>query len=163
MHALAAPVLDSPGLQRYGFPELVYGANPAAGAMFSYAVEGAYYERLVTVFCRIVCDANVADREVIVEYRDAGGNRYAIGGAATTIQATETGDYFFSAFLGEDIFTVDGSVCAPLPPLVLPPTHTVRIYVTNIQATDQLSRIRFVRERFYTSPGPAVNGPHPGA
>jgi hypothetical protein len=159
VHSLDAPVLDAPVLVRYGIPELVYGAQPAAAADFVGTVDGSFYARLVSVFCRLVADANVASREVVVEYRNAADERFALAGAATTLTAGQTGDYFFSAFLSTDIFTVDGSALAPLPPLMLVPTFDFRIHVVNAQVGDQLSMIRYVQERFYTTDTPSLVAP----
>jgi hypothetical protein len=156
---LAQPVLDSPPLVRYGLPELIEAASPAAGADFTATVDGNYFVRLVSVFCRIVCSADAASREVVVEYQTAEGNRFALTGAATTITAGLTGDYFFSSSLGEDIFTVDSSVLAPLPPMLLAPTQKFLIHVVAMDNTDQLSRIRYVWERFYTTNQPPSGGP----
>jgi hypothetical protein len=159
----SAPALDSPPLERFGYPELVYGAAPAAGADFSYAVTGAYFVRLVSVYCKFVADANVASREVVVSYEDAGGNRYGLAGINTTVTAGNTAYYAFSALQPEAIATVDSSALAPLSSLLLPPTHGFKLHVVNVQAGDQLSQIRFVVERFYThGQPPGRYPPEPG-
>lgn len=158
----AAPVLDTPGLVRYGFPEFVRGTSPAAGADFSYAVEGAYYERIVSLHCKFVADANAASREVVVSYQDAGGLRFGLYGINTTVTASLTAYYEFSAFQPEAVATVDGSALVPLGPLLLAPTQGFKIHVVSIQATDQLSEIRFVRERFFTTNQPPQYVPHSG-
>lgn len=162
MHDLRAPLLDSPPLQRYGLPEVVYGTSPAAGADFVQELGGNFHTRLLSVFCRLVCSADVAAREVVVEYRNGEDSRFALAGASTSAAAASTVDYFFSAWLATDIFPVDTSVLAPLPPILLPPSFDFRIHVVNIQATDQLSRIRFTWERFYTTNQPKPNAPHAG-
>lgn len=100
------------------------------------------------MFVRLVADANAASREVVVEYQDSGGNRYALAGVATTVTAGNTADYFFSAFLGTGEFTVASSALVPLPPLMLRPSDKLAITVVNVQATDQLSRIRIAWELF---------------
>lgn len=150
MSDFVAPLLDAPPLERYGIPSLEYGASPAAGADFSQSVEGQYYARLVSVFVRLVADANVASREVVVEYRDAGNNRYALAGINTTVTASNTADYYFSVFQPEAVATVDSSALVPLPAILLRPTDNFRIHIVNAQAGDQLSRIRYVWERFLT-------------
>lgn len=162
MHRLTSPLLDSPPLLRHGLPELVYGVNPAAGTDYSVAMPGQYFTRLISLFVRLVCDANVASREVVVSYEDQSGARYGLAGAATTLTASATGDYYFSTTLGTDIFTVDSSALSPLPPVLLRPTDVIKIHVPNIQATDQLSRIRYVWERFYTTDQPPHPAPHSG-
>lgn len=158
MHRLAAPALDSPPLQRYGYPELVFGAQPAAGAHFTPSMDGRFHVRLVSLYCKFVADANAASREIVVEYRDAGGLRYALAGINTTVTASNTAYYAFNAFQPEAVATVDSSALVPLPAMILPPTHDFRLYVLNIQATDQLSAIRFVWERFYAQDVPRDNG-----
>lgn len=145
---LSAP--DAPPLPRYGLPELVYGQTPAAGAHFTQAIGGSYYARLLSVFCRLVTDGTAGDRQVVVEYRDAGANRFGLSGVNVTQAASLTGDWYFSLFQPYVSATVDSTALAPLSPLLLEPTWDFRIYVSGIQATDQLSRIRFVWERFLT-------------
>lgn len=144
--------LDSPPLQRYGFPQLVKGTSPAAATDFTQEVAGTYYARLVSVFCRLVTDANAANREVVVEYRDQDANRYALAGASTVVTASATQDYAFCAFQPEVVFPVDSTILVPLPPILLGPTDDFRIHLVNAQAGDQLSLIRFKWELFYSNP-----------
>jgi hypothetical protein len=152
MHALRAPVLDAPPLQRYGLPEYTVGDSPAAGAHFTHQIEGQYHERLVSLHVRLVTDANVANRQPLIEFRDSEDNRFLFSGAPTTQAASLTNDWVFSAFQYTAEWTIDDSVLIPLASVLLPPTFDFRVYVDNIQATDQLSRIRFVKERFWTAP-----------
>lgn len=151
-----APLLDAPPLIRYGeVPSLEYGAQPAVATAFIQAIEGRYYTRLVTVFCRLVTDANVADRQVFIDYRDAADARYAIAGAPVTQAASTTTDYAFQAFVGQSDWPVDDTVLVTLPPVILLPTHDFRIGIDNVQAADQLSQVRFVWERFWTGAPPS--------
>lgn len=157
MTTILAPVLGAPPLNRYGFPEVTRHTSPAAGADFSYSIPGDYLIRVLGVFCRLVTDANVASREVVVEYQDAESNRYALAGAGATVPASQTADYFFSAFLGTAEFTVDASALVPLPALILRPSDKLKIHVVNVQAGDQISRVRIVWEKFESSsPIPGV-------
>lgn len=157
MHELVAPPLATPPLERYGPPEYVKGDSPAAGAMFSSEIGGGFWTRLLSVHVRLVTDANVANRTVLVEYRDDGDNRYMISGAPVTQAASTTTDWTFDVFQAQAEWTIDDTVVVPLKPLLLLPGHDFRIFVDNVQATDQLSRIRFWRERFY--PGNAIGLP----
>ena len=159
MHDLAAPVLDSPGLVRYGFPEWKAHTSPAAGADFSYQLPGDYYVRLVSIYCKIVTDSNAANREVVLSYEDAGGNRYALTGANTAVTGSQTAYYAFSAQLSEVVATVDSSVLVPLQPLLLVPTQVLKLHVVNVQVGDQLSQVRTVWERFYTTKQPPRDVP----
>lgn len=150
MTVLVAPLLDSPPLRRVGLPELVAGVSPAAGADFALTVEGRYHLRLVTLFVRLVTDANAANRTLRLEYRDAEGNVFDVCGNPVTYPASSTEDYSFSVFQPRGEWEVGATNLVPLHPVLLPPTFAFAIAVTNIQATDQLSRIRFLVERFYT-------------
>ena len=154
MSALAIPALDAPALVRRGLPELVFGDQPAAGADFSPVMDGRYYVRLISVFVRLVTSASVASREVVVSYEDASGNRFGLAGINTTVTATQTADYVFSVFQPEAVATVDSSALVPLPAMLLLPTQTFKLHVVNIQAADQLSRIRFTWEKFFSNDQP---------
>lgn len=150
MSELVAPVLDAPPLHRYGFPELVYGTSPAAAADFVQAIGGGFYVRLVSVFARLVTDANAGDRELVLEYRDGDDNRYALFGAPVEVTASSTNDYAFSAFQPRAEWPVDSSIIIPLGPQLLLPTHDFRLHIVGAQAGDQISRVRYVQECFYT-------------
>lgn len=155
------PTLDSPALVRYGLPEYFQHTSPAAGADFSFPVGGSFYVRLVSVFCRLVADANVANREVVVSYETGESTRYGLAGSTVTVTAGTTKDFYFGAFLSESIATSDATALIPLSPILLPPGHQFKIHVVNIQVGDQLSRIRTVWERFYTTGQPFPNDPLP--
>jgi len=150
MYALIAPVLDAPPLRRYGLPEYVQGAQPAANAHFVQEIESRYFVRLISVFCRLVTDGTAAARTVLVEYRDAADARYAFSGAPVTQAASTTTDWAFNVFQGQAEWEIDATILVPLAPILLLPTFDFRIFVDNIQAGDQLSLVRFVWERFYT-------------
>jgi hypothetical protein len=146
------PSLDRPPLQRYGLPDYVIGQNPAAGAHFVFNVDGQQYVNLVSLTVRLVASAAVAAREVVVQYRDTDGNVWVQNGINTTVTAGNTADYFFGAFIPEVVATVNGSSLVPLAPILLPPTWNIRVFVANIDVADQLSRIRFILERYYSNP-----------
>jgi len=150
MRSGSPEIIDAPALQRYGLPELQYGASPAVATDFVQAVGGGFYVRMLSVFCRLVTDANVASREVVVEYRDQQAQRFALAGAPTTVAAGTTTDYAFDVFQGQADWPCDSTILVPLPALVLSPGCDFRVHVVNVQAGDQLSRIRFSWERFYS-------------
>jgi hypothetical protein len=150
MSRARAPLVGSPPLIRYGNPQLVIGASPAAGAHFTFDIPGNYYTRLISVFCRLVTDANVADRTVLVEYRGDDSQRFALSaGASLTQAASLTRDWAFNVFQPGSA-TVDLTFLAPLAPIMLTPGMDFRIFISNGQAGDQLSRVRLVLEQFYT-------------
>lgn len=154
MHEPTTPDLDSPPLHRYGYPSLERRPSPAAGAHFVEGISGAFYVRLISFFCRVVTDANVASRTVVLEYRDDTDLRFVMAGAPVTQAASTTSDYAFQAWLGQPDWSVDDTVLAPLVPLLLLPTWDFRLYLDNVQAGDQISQVRFVWERFYTGAPP---------
>lgn len=145
-----APDLDSPPLVRIGLPEYVKLTSPAAGAAFTASVPGQYYERLVTVFCRLVTSATVAERQVYLQYTDPEGQAFAIAGAPVTQSESSTNDYAFQAFLGQSDWPVNDTILVTLPPVLLLPTFSWTIGVDNIDTTDAITRVRVFRERFYT-------------
>ena len=153
MHA-TIPQLDAPALVRYGLPETIHQASPAAGADWSYTVTGHDYLRLVSLHCKFVADANVASREVVVSYETGNGKRFGLSGINTTVTASQTAYYAFSAFQPEAVATVDSSALVPLSPVLLSPSQVIKLHVVNVQATDQLSDIWTVWERFYTTNQP---------
>lgn len=155
--SVAEASLEAPGLFRYGWPFLHTPAAPAAGANFSYTVPGQYLVQPLSVHVRLVASADAADREVVVEYQTAAGERFDLNGVATTVTASQTADYVFSAYQAVGEFTVASSALVPLHPVILVPTEILKITVVNIQATDQLSLIR-IRWQQYES-----NSPVPGA
>lgn len=156
MRGLPHSEAGAPPLLRDGFPFLGDEASPAAGASFTATVDGRYYERLLTVWCRLVTSADVANREVVLEFLNAAGDTYRACGAATTVPADQTVDYSFSVWQSEDTFAVNGGVLVPLDPILIAPTFKWKLTVVNVDNTDQLSRIRVYRERFFSdSPIPA--------
>lgn len=150
MLGASPPLVDAPALKRFGLPEYVKGDNPAAGAHFSAQVGGHDFLRLLTVYCRLVTDANVATRTVLVEFRDDADNRFAFSGAPVTQSATDTVDWAFNVFQDQAEWEIDDSILIPLAPILLFPTFDFRIFVDAVQAGDQLSQIRWTQERFYT-------------
>lgn len=150
MTTLEAPLVDSPPLRRYGRPSLEYGVSPGAATAFVQTVDGNYLARLLTLYVRLTPDANAANREVTLEYRNAADERFYVAGAPVTVPASDTTDFMFSVFLGQPDWEVDSTVLVPLAPLILEPTFDFRVNVVNAQAGDTLTRIRFVWERFYS-------------
>lgn len=151
METLRSPLIDAPPLERYGLPDYVQAPSPAAGAAFSQAVDGEFHQRLVAVYFKLVTSATVANRTAVVDYRDAEGNRFAMSGAPLSQTASTTTYYAFNVWQAQAEWSVDSTVLVPLAPVLLPPTFTWRIYVANIDTTDAITQVRYVRERFYSN------------
>lgn len=154
---LSPSLIDAPPLSRFGYAELVAGAQPTAGADFVQAIDARYQIRLLSVFCRLVTSADVATRNVVVEYRDGEDNRFLVNGAPVEVLASTTIDFSFSAWQQRAEWPVDGTVVVPLSPLLLDGSYDFRIHVENMAAADQLSRIRVCWEKF------SSDSPTPGA
>lgn len=154
MDTLRTPALDAPPLERYGLPQWIAGANPGAATTFSRTIDGNFFERVLAISVRLTPDANAANRQLFVEYRDHEDVRLALFGAAVTVPASDTTDFYFSARRGESEWEVSSTVLVPLDPWLLYPTQDWRIAVDNMQAGDTLTRIRFCVEQFYTTGQP---------
>jgi hypothetical protein len=146
---LETPELAAPALRRHAPPELVIGVDPAAGANFTKAVDDGYWWRLLTVSVRLNTSATVANRTLRIEYRGPDAIPWAVNGNPVTYPAsTVNEDYFFDVFQPQGAWEVSTSNLAHLSPLLLQPGHDFRIAVTNIQAGDTLTRVRYTVERF---------------
>jgi hypothetical protein len=154
--AYAIPELDAPRLVRYGLPDLYYATSPAAGATYSETIGGSFYTRLVGVYVQLVTSSTTADRYVSIEYLDEQSNVIFASGPAVAVTASATQLLHFSPLHYESAWPVGSHVISPLAPLLLYPLWKWRIQVLNIDTTDQLSKIRVVRERFYTTTEPDV-------
>lgn len=146
-----APSPFGPHLRPHGFPYLETAPSPAAGAEFTRAVDGNFWIVLLAFCVRLNTDANAANRTLRLEYRDAEDNVYDVMGNPVTYPAnTSNEDFFFSPHQGQGEWEVSTANLVPLHPLPLPPTHDFHVEVTNIQAGDTLTRIRFVVQEFYS-------------
>jgi hypothetical protein len=145
------PLLDAPPLERYGLvPVVEPAASPAAGASFVFDIEGRYYLRLLTLAFTVVTSADVADRYIALEYRNAANQRFAVFGAPVAQTAGTTTEYLFNAWQNQAEWPVSAGVIVQLGPILLPPGYDFAITATNMAATDAISAVRFMAERFFT-------------
>lgn len=150
MDTLVAPVVGAPPLKRFAPPTLVKAASPAAGAEFTQAVDDGHWWRLLTFFVVLGTSAAVADRTLRMEYRDEADNVYHVNGNPVTYPASTTAEAFsFSVWHPRGEWEVSLTNLVPLAPVLLQPGHDFHIEVTNIQATDTLTGIRYIVEKFY--------------
>ncbi len=150
MHGLRSPGIDSPPLVRYGFPDVDVRTSPAAATDYTETIPGPYIERLLTVWVRLVCAADVGNREVVLQFLNSAGNVYRNCGAAVTVSAGTTIDYSFSVFQPFPEFPVDSTILVPLDPVLIQPSLGWKLHIVGALTTDQLSRIRVSRERFFS-------------
>lgn len=132
------------------FRERIKGVAPAANTDYAVTMEGRYVTLLESIFCRLTTDGNAANREVVLEYRDAETLRFALFGAGVVVTASSTYDYSFVAGRQESAWPVDTSILVPTVTMPLLPGESFRLHLVNGQAGDTLTLIRYTWERFLT-------------
>lgn len=134
-------------------PSIPAVASPAAGAGFSLVVPAGYWQRGNSLAFRLVTDANAATRQVTLTLVDEDGITLdAIIPNGTQITAL-TRDYVFSINQATQNALVGGVFVSPLFKQFLRPQWSLVVGVTLVQATDQVSRIRWNCDQFITGPG----------
>lgn len=136
-----------------GFSEPLAVDNPAAGAGFTITIGAAYWERLLALSFRVVSDGNAANRQVTLTVNGGDGVPLAIFPAASVQTATLTYDYSFLPNVQTFNAVTGLRVVSPAPVFFLQPAYTLVVSIGSVQVGDQVSRIRFYRERFQTGPG----------
>lgn len=150
---LAPPGLSQPYAFAHGWPELVYGAQPAAAAGFTLTNPGRLGWRLVGACFRFVTDANAANRYLSVDYNDGNGLYAARNPFPQAVTLSTTAEMSFQADRGSADWNANNFAAVPLQAFFFSPGQKLEINVTNAQAGDQLSRIVLVFERFPDEPG----------
>lgn len=118
-------------------------AAPAAGASYTYTVTP--WDRMRLVFCTftLATDVNAANRYVTIEYPGADGVSVLTDAATVVVTANTTAQRFVGTiFRGTAEWNTNTDVFFPLSGIWLEVGRTVVINVANIQAGDQLSKIR---------------------
>lgn len=132
----------------HGWPEVVYGTQPAAGGGFSLTNPGRIGWLLLGVTFRLVTDANAANRFVRVEADDGSGTIYSRNGFAQAVTAGTTAFFTFQGSRGSSDWNANNEAYLPLQPLLFAPGHKLLISIAGVQAGDQLSQIALMFERF---------------
>lgn len=135
-----------------GYEEIVKGTTPAAGANFIYKIEGQYSSRLLSIVFTFVADANAANRAITVDYCNPDAVVWASNGYGAVITASTTQIHSGLIDRGVSEWAAGTTVFFPLTDLFIDPGNSIRINVGSKQATDQLSAISMVLERFPTGP-----------
>jgi hypothetical protein len=136
-----------------GWQELVTVPNPAAGGGYTYTVEGQYTSRPLAVHFRVVTDGTAGNRTITLKYQDDAGIPFLSMGAPVTIPASSTYDVSFWRLLGQPDWPIVTTIVAPLADVFLFPGWQLALGIDTVKATDQLSRIRILWER-YSTDGP---------
>lgn len=120
----------------------VTGAQPAAGADFSYVVAPVQYEIPLYVSCSFNTSNQVASRGVVIGFAVAGGvGTLGDWPAAATQAASIDIDYTFSIGTGTAYGPVAAFAAIPFPATVLLPGYTISVSANAIQTNDQFSSI----------------------
>lgn len=128
-------------------------ANPAAGATASLVLAGDYEWVVLSAVWEFTSDANAANRFLSLQALADDGNPLLVAGAAIVVTANTTAQRFAgSVDRGVAEWAANTDILFPIPRLRLGQGMTLKINVTNIQATDQLRNIKFLFERYPTGP-----------
>lgn len=115
--------------------------TPAAGANFSYILPAGYHYKLDALRFKIITDANVANRSIMLMFYRTGA---PVLYYSSTLLVAEGFTRYFSMWAG--LNTIDRSsfsqnVCSLPAQIYLSPPEKIESDIKNIQVGDQLSEI----------------------
>ena len=149
MHDQKPPLIDSPALQRYGWPELVVVPDPPAEEGFEITTDGSFLVRVLAITFTLSTSASVADRAPYVQVRDETGSTVIAVQTQREQAASLTVTYSFSAWASAEVPALIFDY-VPLPAVLMLPTWRMRVNVGAMSTGDQISEVRVLQERFYT-------------
>jgi len=144
---LAAPVF-------YGRvqPELYAPADPSVATGFTYVVGTAYNERPISLSFVLTTDANAANRQIGLALLDPFGATVAAMPVASVQAASLVYTYSFLAQVTTPSAVQALKVISPLMNWIIPPSYQLAVTIGSHQVGDQISVIRYYRDRFSTDP-----------
>src|SRR5262249_44384810 len=119
-----------------------------AGATTSRTTAQGFLERIRTISLQLVTSAVVANREVTIRYRDADNNQFAEAPAGAVQAASNTFTYGFGIGQTTTAASPGGRLSVALADIYLFPGWNILFSVIAIDATDQISAIRGLVERY---------------
>ena len=122
----------------------------SAGAGWTYTVPTNYYERPIALSFVFETAAHAATRQVGLSLLDPGGAVVAAVPVASSQITTLTYTYSFVSQLSSAQAVEALVVISPLFNWVIPSSYQLAVTVANIYSTDQISAIRYYRDRFST-------------
>ena len=145
--------LTAPFAHGRGFSEPLALPDPAVSTGFTITIGSQYWERGAALAFRLVTDSNAANRAVKLVVN--GGDCVALATlpAASVQTATLTWDYTWTPDVSTFNTVAALSVVSPFPHFFLQPEYSLVVTIGAKQVGDQISNIRFYRERFQTGPG----------
>lgn len=133
--------------------------SPAVATGFTIAVDQFFWERPIALSFLLTCDTNDQARTGILSFKDADGVIVAqsaiqqLDSPSTALQLS-----FLGSFSGGPV-AAGTTFIASMPPMFLQPEWTLSFDVLGIQAGDQISAIRWYRDRFLY--GDLIDTPKP--
>lgn len=135
-----------------GYQHPLTATSPAAGSSFSVNLSAQYRWRYVSCVFTLTADGNAANRYVTLEYQGGDGKAILVDAAAVVVTASSTQRFCGSISRTVAEWAANTDVLFPMTPAFLDGGGVLTINVTNIQAGDTLTLIRFIFDRFSTAP-----------
>jgi hypothetical protein len=132
------------------FSQVLSVDKPAAGAGWTYANDGLYWEYIDSVSFQMVTGSNAANRLVNLTVKDGTGVALATVPPAAALTASKTGQFTYLDGYSATTGATDGPFLNIFPGVWLQPQFSIVVTVTNVDAADQISNIRIYAERFVT-------------
>lgn len=133
-------------------PELAVDLTAPSASGFDIEIGTQYYERPIALTFKLATSATAATREVTLQLLDPSGVPVAAMPVGSTQAASLTFTYSFQAQLSNASPVASLVVISPLFNWTLPSSYTMVVGISNVQVADQITDIRYYRDRFSTDP-----------
>lgn len=134
-----------------GYQDFVQIANPGNGLNASFTVEGRNFVRVIGARATLTTDANVANRFLSLDYINARVTTFLRNAAGLVVTASTTNQAFeWNAQRTDAQWAANTPVLLGVYPCFLAPGTVVQFTVDNKQATDTLTNVSLLIERFDT-------------
>lgn len=121
--------------------------DPAAGGVFTYIPSDDQVQQLYAIFITLSTDANVANRRVFLDIRDTSATIFKLP-ADFSVTASKVANLSWVVNAPTVVDVQEDPIWTTiqfLPPrLILPRGGQLRLIITNIAATDQLTNIKVI-------------------
>ena len=131
-----------------GWQEPVYVPNPGAGLGWVHAVDGRYFERVLSVTFIFQASAAVSNRFIQLQYVDTNGNAITTVPASGQITAGVGVNANMSINAPGYNFGTSNLTGGFIPDLLLPPGWAIQTHNSGIDVADQYSGIVLLVQRF---------------
>ena len=142
-----------------GYVDHVAPTAPAAGSNLTVPLDPTFLFRPLSVRFTVNTDANVANRFPTVDYCDPEGNVWVRNAAGLVLTASTVNQVFdFNAQRTVAEWAANTDVLAPLSDFFIPGGWQLRITLSNIQAGDTITAVRFYHEKWVTGSDRELGG-----